>query len=121
MLIGGNRVLVITAMHHAHENAIFFSSTHHHSYNSIMSSTDRDFGLITNYFMLNNGFHIPHHMHPRIAYYDLPKASKYLRKNIPSGLTYHYLPDSQFYNDFLSSYYEKRLANNPEYYQLSYV
>jgi len=121
MLIGGNRVLVITSMHHAHDEAIFFNEEEHHPHNSLMSSTDRDFGRVTNYFMMNNGFHIPHHLHPKIAYYDLPRASELLRERIPDHLTYHYLPNSHFYRDFMEKYYEKRLTDNPLFYQLSYI
>ena len=120
VLIGGNRILIITSMHHAHEDTVFFNESLHHPFNVIMSSTDRNFGFITNFFMMNNGYHIPHHMQPKIAYYDLPKASKYLRQTIPAHLAYHYYPNSRFYHDFIHSFYEKRLDSDPEYYQLTY-
>ncbi len=117
MLLGGNRILAITFMHHAHEDSVFFSKEHHNFYNTIMSTTDRDFGKIVNYFMMNNGYHIPHHMNPHIAYYDLEKASAFLRKIIPEGLSYNFYPKSRFYHDLLSGTYDQRLVGDYAFYQ----
>ena len=118
MLLGGNRILVITSMHHTHDEGVFFCEEEHHPYNAIMSSTDRNFGFLTNFFMMNNGYHIPHHIHPKISYYDLPRASKILREKIPSDLPYKYFHDIGFYKTFLKRKYEKRLTYNPKVYQL---
>jgi fatty acid desaturase len=121
MLIGGNRILIITSMHHADKNTIFFSEKEHNRFNLIMSSTDRHFGPIVNFFMMNNGYHIPHHMNPQIAYYDLKKASHFLQEALPQHLPYHYFPNSRFYYDFMTSFYEKRLDKNYDAYQLKYI
>ena len=120
VIIGGNRVLAITQMHHAHEDAIFFNEENHNYFNTIMSTTDRDFGPIVNFFMLNNGYHIPHHINPKIAYYDLEKASEYLRSTIPAHLSYNYYPDSHFSRALLENFYERRLDSNPEFYQIKF-
>lgn len=121
MLVGGNRILIITSMHHAHEDTVFFNEKNHNFFNTIMSTTDRDFGRIVNFFMMNNGYHIPHHLNPRIAYYDLKKASAYLRDKIPGNLNYNYYPDSRFYRDFANSFYEQRLDQDHEVYQLKFL
>ncbi len=121
VLIGGNRILLITSMHHAHEASVFMNKDHHNAYNIIMSNTDRDYGLVINFFMLNNGYHIAHHMNPRIPYYDFKKATDYLRAHIPDHLAYNYFPKSRFYRDFIAGLYEKRLDDNPEFYRLKYI
>lgn len=121
VLLGGQRILAVTYMHHAHENSVFFGAEHHNFLNVMMWTTDRDFGPIVNFFMLNNGYHIPHHVDPRIPYYDLKKASRYLREKIPSHLSYNFDPKGQFYIDFALGLYEQRLDANYEFYQLKYL
>lgn len=121
MLFGGQRILAITYMHHAHEDSVFFGEKHHNIFNVIMSSTDRDFGPLVNFFMLNNGYHIPHHLNPQIAYYDLERASLYLRETLPEGLSYNFYPNSRFYLDFANGLYEQRLETNHEVYRLKYL
>ena len=74
-----------------------------------MSTTDRDFGKVVNFFMMNNGYHIAHHMNPRIAYYDLEKASHYLRQTIPKDLSYNFYKNCHFYREATHSAYEQRL------------
>lgn len=120
VLLGGNRILAITYMHHAHKDSVFFNEDHHNFFNVIMSTTDRDFGRIVNFFMLNNGYHIPHHLNPQIAYYDLEKASRYLRETLPPDLSYNFYPNSRFYRDFAQGLYEQRLQEEHEFYQLDY-
>ena len=118
VLLGGNRILALTSMHHAHEDSVFFNHEHHNFYNTIMSTTDRDFGRIVNFFMMNNGYHIPHHLNPHIAYYDLKKASAYLRQSMPDELTYNFYPNTSFYAEFFASFYDQRLDQDHEFYQL---
>ncbi len=121
MVTGGNAILAITFMHHAHEDSIFFNDEHHNIFNTIMATTDRDFGPFINFLMMNNGYHIPHHLNPHIAWYDLKKANAYLRSELPEELRYNYYPKSRFFYDLFHGFYEKRLDHDPEYYQLRYV
>jgi fatty acid desaturase len=121
VLFGGNRILAITFMHHAHEDSVFFNEENHNFFNTIMSTTDRDFGRIVNFFMMNNGYHIPHHMNPQIAYYDLKRASDYLRKTIPKDLPYNYYPKCRFYYELAHNSYEQRLDRDYEFYQLAFL
>jgi len=117
-LLGGNRFIVITYLHHAHDGSLFFNEHHHNFYNVIMANTDRDFGAIVNFFMMNNGFHIAHHLNPQIAYHDLKKASEYLRSILPSDLTYPYFPNGSLYRDLKNGKYEQRNAADHEFFRL---
>lgn len=121
VLLGGNRILALTSMHHAHEDSVFFNHEHHNFFNTIMSTTDRDFGKFVNFFMMNNGYHIPHHLNPQIAYYDLKKASAYLRQKMPKTLKYNFYPNTSFYSEFFRSFYDQRLDHDPEFYQLEFL
>ncbi len=121
VLTGGNAILAITFMHHAHEDSVFFSEKHHNVFNTIMATTDRDFGPFINLFMMNNGYHIPHHLNPRIAWYDLKRANAYLRSRMPEGLTYNFYPQSRFFRDLFNGFYEKRLDRDYEFYQLKFI
>ncbi len=121
MLTGGNAILAITYMHHAHEDSIFFREEDHNQFSTIMATTDRDFGPFINFMMMNNGYHIPHHLNPHIAWYDLKKANAYLRSQLPQSLSYNFYPKSHFFKDLWSGFYEKRLDQNYDYYQLHYL
>ena len=121
VFLAGVGILMLTFLHHAHEDSVFFNADHHSRNASMMFTTDRDYGLLGNFFMLNNGFHIAHHLNPQIAYYDLKNASQYLRKTIPEGLKYNYYENSNLYRDFVEGIYEQRLEHNPELYQLKYL
>ncbi len=121
VFLAGTGILMLTFLHHAHEDSIFFDTKHHGRQALMMFTTDRNYGPIGNFFMLNNGFHIPHHLNPMIAYYDLQKASEYLQKTIPAELKYNYYKNSNLYRDFVDGIYEQRLDHDPEYYQLKYL
>jgi len=121
VLYAGIKILMLTSMHHAHEDSVFFNEKNHNIHNVIMSTTDRDYGRIVNFFMMNNGFHIAHHMSPRIAYYDLPKASHYLRKTIPEGLKYNFYRNPNFLQSFVDGIYNQRLDRDYEFYQLKFL
>lgn len=118
--LAGVFTLMLTFLHHAHEDTVFFNTKNHRRDASMMFTTDRDYGLIGNFFMLNNGFHIAHHLNPKIAYYDLKNASRYLRQKLPAGLKYNYYANSNLYLDFVQGIYEQRLDHNPEIYRLKY-
>lgn len=120
MLIGGNRFIAITYLHHAHEGAVFFDENHHNFYNVIMANTDRDFGPIVNFFMMNNGYHVAHHLNPQIAYYDLRRASDYLRSIFPDDLPYPYLAGGRLYRDLARGKYDQRISKNAEFYELTW-
>ena len=120
MALGGNRFLSVTYLHHADESLVFFSEEHHKFHNVIMASTDRNFGPLVNFFMMDIGYHIPHHMNPQIAYYDLKKASEYLRSNLPADLSYAYFDDSHLYRDLAKSLYEQRIDADHEFFQIAF-
>ena len=119
-VVGGSRILAVTYLHHAHEDSVFFNSKHHNFFSVVMANTDRDYGPVVNFFMLNNGYHIPHHMNPHIAYYDLPRASAYLRGTIPEGLKYNSYPESDLFRDLAAGQYEKRLEVDCDWVQIAY-
>ena len=120
MLIGGNRILAISHMHHAHEDSVFFGHEHHNFYSVIMHTTDKDYGIIDNFFMLNNGYHVPHHINTKISYYDLPRASKFLRESLPGDLHYNFYEGCSFYGDVAKSFYDARLERDYSIYQLRF-
>lgn len=121
VFLAGVGILMLTFLHHAHEDLLFFSEEHHSRNASMMFTTDRDYGLLGNFFMLNNGFHITHHLNPMIAYYDLKSASRYLRNELPAQLKYNYYENSKLYRDFVDGIYEQRLNHNPDFYRLNYL
>jgi fatty acid desaturase len=118
VVLGGNRFIAMTYLHHAYHGAVFFNDEHHNYYNVIMANTDRDFGLVLNFFIMNNGFHIAHHLNPQIAYYDLKKTSGYLRSIFPTDLKYPYFPKSSLYRDLKHGKYDQRNASDQEFFYL---
>jgi omega-6 fatty acid desaturase (delta-12 desaturase) len=118
VFLGGNRFIVITYLHHAHHGSVFFNEEHHNFYNIIMANTDRDFGLVINFFMMNNGFHVAHHLNPQIAYYNLPNASRYLRSVFPPDLIYPYIASDSLYGALKKGRYNQRITQDCEFFQL---
>jgi omega-6 fatty acid desaturase (delta-12 desaturase) len=118
MLLGGNRFITITYLHHAHDGSVFFDEDHHNFYNAIMANTDRDFGPVVNFFMMNNGYHVAHHLNSQIAYYDLKRASDYLRSIFPKDMSYPYVAGGRLYRDLARGKYEQRISENYEFFEL---